>query len=400
MQINSCFVIMGFNVKRNEDGKEYNLNKSYEKIIKPVLENKKIEYIRADEIMITEIIDESMYQLLLNADLVIADITTLNPNALYELGVRFALKPFSTIIIADINTKLPFDINHLRVFTYEHGGKNISTKESFRMQNTLSNLIDNLRNQKSQVDSPIYKYIKDLTPPKHKTDNQYFTRVSNRFKAENNFCSLINMAYTTREQGKFDEAINIYRQALKITKDEYVIKEIAMCMYQKGDKESILSANNYLYEQIDIQNNISPEILKTLGTINKKLWQLTNITQYAVQAFKFYEKSFIICNSYNSGLNYGLMSLVLSSIVSEQEKETYYLWGKSIYKKVRDICLSKYDATDYWINASLEECYFALEQNEEYLQYKEISTHLVNDINMEWKRAKTLEQLKILENFR
>ena len=96
--ISTCFVIMGFNIKTNEDGKEYNLDLSYSEIIKPVLDFYKLNYVRADEIMIAEMIDDSMYKFLLSADLVIADITTLNANALYELGVRYALKPYSTIM--------------------------------------------------------------------------------------------------------------------------------------------------------------------------------------------------------------------------------------------------------------------------------------------------------------
>ena len=42
-----------------------------------------------------------MYALLLHADLVIADITTFNPNAIYELGVRHAVRPYSTIILKE-----------------------------------------------------------------------------------------------------------------------------------------------------------------------------------------------------------------------------------------------------------------------------------------------------------
>lgn len=113
--ISTCFVIMGFNIKTNEDGKEYNLDLSYSEIIKPVLDFYKLNYVRADEIMIAEMIDDSMYKFLLSADLVIADITTLNANALYELGVRYALKPYSTIIIGSTDTKIPFDLSHVRI---------------------------------------------------------------------------------------------------------------------------------------------------------------------------------------------------------------------------------------------------------------------------------------------
>ena len=44
-----------------------------------------------------------------NADLVIANLTTLNPNVMFELAMRYSYgKP--AIVIAEKNTKLPFDM--------------------------------------------------------------------------------------------------------------------------------------------------------------------------------------------------------------------------------------------------------------------------------------------------
>ena len=42
-----------------------------------------------------------MYENLLEADVAIADLSTSNENAIYELGVRHALKPRTTIVIAE-----------------------------------------------------------------------------------------------------------------------------------------------------------------------------------------------------------------------------------------------------------------------------------------------------------
>ena len=96
-----CFVVMGFGKKMDyRRSKVIDLNIIYEKVIKNLFKDlKDYELIRADEISSSEIIDVSMYSLLLKADLVIADITTMNANAIYELGIRHALKPFSTIIM-------------------------------------------------------------------------------------------------------------------------------------------------------------------------------------------------------------------------------------------------------------------------------------------------------------
>lgn len=63
---------------------------------------------RADEDTRPGMINDRIIHDILNADLVIADLTDLNPNVFYELGIRHAAsKP--TIHIAKINTKLPFD---------------------------------------------------------------------------------------------------------------------------------------------------------------------------------------------------------------------------------------------------------------------------------------------------
>lgn len=399
MTINTCFVVMGYKVKRSEDGKEYDLDKSYEKIIKPVLDENKIEYLRADELLITEMIDDSMYKLLLSVDLVIADITTLSPNALYELGVRFALKPSSTIIIADISTQLPFDINHLRIFKYKHGGNDIDDHESRRMIADLNTIIGNLRNKPSHIDSPVYTYIEGLNPPQIELGNRYFVDVKRRYVSSDSLCTLVNSAYAIRNRGQFEEAIKIYKKALKIFKDEYIIKEIATCMYQKGDKNSLIEARQFLTDNIDIESTLSPEILKTLGTINKKLYLLTKNEQYAIQAFKFYEKSFITYNAYNSGLNYGFMAFLLSRLDNRSRKNYYYL-GRIIYERVKEICIKIYDAEDYWVNASLEECYFALNDKKNYQKYSVLASNLIKQNCEQWKRNKTLEQLKILKKIR
>lgn len=396
----NCFIIMGFNIKTGEDGREYDLNISYEEIIKPTLDELNIDYIRADELMVADIIDESMYKLLLSTDLVIADITTLNPNALYELGVRYALKPFSTIIICRKGTTIPFDINHMRIFMYEHGGNYISYEEEKRMIDVLTDTINNINNN-TIIDSPVYKFIANLTPPQYKNDKDYFRITTQRFKSEDNLCNLVNTAYKLRDKGNFDKAIIYYKKALKIAPDEYILKEIATCLYQKNTYQSYIDALIFIKNNINIKETKNPEILKCIGTIYKNLWMLNeNQIEYAKESLNYYEKSFVIFNAYNSGLNYGFMLLVLSYLSKNEEETTMYkMWAKHIYSKTKDICISKYEISDYWVNASLEECYLALEDMSNYENYKQLS--LINmdllSMDMSWKRKKTEKQLNYIK---
>ena len=122
-----CFAIMGFGRKTDfETGRVLDLDKTYQSIIKPAAEDAGLTCIRADEIIHSGVIDLPMYEQLLNADVVIADLSTSNKNAFYELGVRHALRPYTTIVIAEDGLKaFPFDLNHVTVRQYHHLGKTL-----------------------------------------------------------------------------------------------------------------------------------------------------------------------------------------------------------------------------------------------------------------------------------
>ena len=108
----TCFVVMGFGKKTDfETGRTLDLDKSYRNMIKPAVEAAGLKCIRADEIVHSGLIDVPMYQQLWNADVVVADLSTSNKNAFYELGVRHALRPFTTVVIAEDGIKYLQTIN-------------------------------------------------------------------------------------------------------------------------------------------------------------------------------------------------------------------------------------------------------------------------------------------------
>jgi hypothetical protein len=87
-------------------------------VIRHVLEAEEFGYKvkRADEDADPGMIGDRVISDILHAEIVVADLTDLNPNALYELGIRHsALKP--TIHIAKRGTNLPFDnLGHSTIF--------------------------------------------------------------------------------------------------------------------------------------------------------------------------------------------------------------------------------------------------------------------------------------------
>ena len=81
-----CFVIQGFGKKTDyTDGRVLDLDASYE-VIKEAVTSCGVECIRADEILHSGTIDKPMYEQLLGAELVIADLSTYNLNAAFELA--------------------------------------------------------------------------------------------------------------------------------------------------------------------------------------------------------------------------------------------------------------------------------------------------------------------------
>src|SRR6476620_7776735 len=166
----TCFVVMGFGKKTDfETGRVLDLDQSYLALIKPAVEAAGLKCIRADEIVHSGLIDVPMYEQLLKADVVVADISTSNRNALYELGVRHALRPHTTVIIAEeMMMKSPtFDLSQIVIRQYRHLGEDIGVSEARRFTADLTAAIESIMatNPELRGDSPVYRFIERLIPP-------------------------------------------------------------------------------------------------------------------------------------------------------------------------------------------------------------------------------------------
>ena len=117
-----CFVAMPFG-KRAPPGKKkpvINFDLIYEQIEKAVVAEG-LECIRADFETGGGFIHKPMYERLLVAEYVVADLTFSNPNVTYEVGVRHGASARPTILVGaeGLLGVLPFDFRPLRVFCYK-----------------------------------------------------------------------------------------------------------------------------------------------------------------------------------------------------------------------------------------------------------------------------------------
>lgn len=111
-----CFVIMPIS-NHPEYGEEH-FTRVYEHLISPACELAGFIPVRADDVINTNYIALDVIKKIVESEMVICDLSSQNPNVLYELGIRQAFdKPIA--LIKDKKTKRIFDIQGFRDFEYD-----------------------------------------------------------------------------------------------------------------------------------------------------------------------------------------------------------------------------------------------------------------------------------------
>lgn len=120
MSSGRLFVIMPFGVKPTGSLSEVlDFDRLYQEVLRPIAMEAGWEVLRVDEVVEPGSITTQAFRELFAADLVVADVTSTNSNVYYELGIRQALSPSGTVLVALAGTVLPFDISNQRVIFYE-----------------------------------------------------------------------------------------------------------------------------------------------------------------------------------------------------------------------------------------------------------------------------------------
>jgi Flp pilus assembly protein TadD len=120
----TCFVVMPFGQKKM-GRRTIDFDSIYTTIFSPAIENAvlpgggKIKGRRTDKDFFTGDITTEMFRYLEYSRFVLCDITGLNPNVFYELGIRHRARQSGTAIFRQVDVKLPFDISHIKAFPYE-----------------------------------------------------------------------------------------------------------------------------------------------------------------------------------------------------------------------------------------------------------------------------------------
>ena len=397
-----CFVIMGFGKKSDPESKmTFDLDKTYKNIIRPAVIEAGYECVRADEILDSGLIDKSMYALLMQADLVIADITTYNPNAIYELGIRHAVRPQSTIILKEKNGKIPFDLDHNRMCMYTHMGADIGFDEVVRCKKHLVDLIEHVTKQQ-QVDSPLYEFINNIIPPKL-PEEEYITLIDDLAEKENVIFAVVEKAKAKMAEDDFETAAKYWDKAHQRAPNEaYFIQQKALSVYKSelpSPAIALTDALNIISElSPDESSTTDPETLGITGAIYKSQWYLNGDIASLDRAITYYGKCFNLRTDYYTGENYALC-LDIKSKHSQNSEEKIY--SKFEATKTRNKIVSfllhieEFEEIEtrldkMWIYATLSNCYLALNNQEEHSKYEKL---FMSESPLKWQ-VKTYDKSK------
>lgn len=372
MQKKICFVLIGYGVKTDYlTGRNLNLENTFLSLIKPVFDGLGVECFRAKDIVHSGIIDIPMYDWIFKADIVIADLSTMNPNVLYELGVRHALKPYTTIVIAeDKFDKIPFDLSHLIIDpVYHHLGEDIGVQESKRFKKVLKEKIEKILDN-PQNDSPVHTFLKGL-----KFSKDEFEEITGLKEEQKTLSDLITEAENAKNKSNYKLAIKLFKEAYNIKKkDSFLTQRLALVTYknQKPDLVTSLKKALKILKQLDPEYSTDPETLGLSGSIYKRLSTATgqNKLNNLEKAIWFYERGFYIKQDYYNGINAAFLYTKRAILQKKREDAiSDFYHANRIRKKVIDICTKLVNSKDFkdrgdknWIYFTLAESFLGLDQ--------------------------------------
>jgi len=161
---------MPFGKKTDAAGVVIDFDAVYQDLITPAIVGAGLQPIRADEEITGGIIHKPMFERLMLCEYAVADLTTANANVFYELGVRHAVRPWSTVLLFAEGSRLPFDIAYLRALPYRLS----SDGKPMDIEAAKAALTQRLvEAKKAATDSPLYTFdlIKNVPTIDHaKTD--------------------------------------------------------------------------------------------------------------------------------------------------------------------------------------------------------------------------------------
>jgi tetratricopeptide (TPR) repeat protein len=385
-----CFVDMPFGQKPDlKSGVLVDFDQIYNNAIKPAIEECGLEALRGDEEHTGGIIHGAMFARLLLAEFVVADLTLANANVFYELGIRHAAKPFTTVPIYANVSGLPFDVALVRAVSYQLKKGKLTKAAAQKLKSELAKRLC-AAIQHAENDSPLFQLFSELPATKlseevTKTFKECLREVQefreklsiarSKLRAEEKRDALmkiqrklgdlkvvrrsilIELMSSFRDAEAFDELVALYNAFPDELKDYVVAKQqFALALNRRnkpGDREKALQ----ILDELLRNRGADSETLGIKGRIHKDIYkeaaQAGRITATAAldEAINAYTKGFEADpRDYYPGVN--AINLLIQKGDTEALKEVERLLPLVNFAVARRGGAS---SSDYWVLATVLE---------------------------------------------
>ena len=368
-----CFVLMPFGRKRGEGGRIIDFDSVYTRVIKGAIEQANLEPLRADEEEVGGIIHKSMFERLVLCEYAIADLTTANANVFYELGVRHAAKPHTTVLLyACGHGQLPFDLAPLHAIGYELGGDGRPAQAGQTQRELASRLVK----AKSRVtlDSPLYQLLTDYPNIAHEKTDVFRDRVAYETKVKTRLAQarkggvqaiqeveeelgllreaeagiVVDIFLSYRSVSAWNEMIRVYQSMNEILQRTTLVQEqLGLALNRAGRGEEAEGVLTNLIQQ----RGPSSETLGILGRVYKDQWQRAVAQGAAAKAEGLLRK---VVNTYRRGFESdwrdaypGVNALTFLRILNGKNQEYFSLLPVVWYAVRRKMSAGDPDYWDY-----------------------------------------------------
>jgi tetratricopeptide (TPR) repeat protein len=161
---NICFVIMPFGEKEVVDSagktRTVNFDTIFDNVFVPAIssvslpEGGTLQPHRTDKDFFSGDISQEMFEYLEYSRIALTDITGLNANVFYELGVRHRAREAGTAIFRQTDAKIPFDIASIKAFPYDYQPEDQATQSRKVITQVLTESL-----QQNKIDSPVQRAL-------------------------------------------------------------------------------------------------------------------------------------------------------------------------------------------------------------------------------------------------
>lgn len=300
-----AFVAMPFKVKPGPDGHDVDYDRVYRELIVPAIEAAGLSAFRADQETAAGSIVSDMFQELLIADLVVADLSIANPNVWYEIGVRHALRSRGVVLLFGGSAPSAFDLYTDRKVRYGLSGDG---PDPLTLERDIAALATTIRSTMATWHdkriSPVYDHLPQLQEPDWKSlrvgdvkafwaRHEAWERRIDLARQQRRIGDLMVLAdegpvaafrcdawaragKALRQAGEYRLALEVLEQSLAIEPERVDAgREKGMCLQRLalvGESGHSLARARQHYETMLQSRPADVETLALLGRIDKDAW--------------------------------------------------------------------------------------------------------------------------------